>query len=177
MNPPDPTSHSRAVRSWIWAALSAAFIWALGTEYLSMESTSRFLGQLIQWLLPNVSQVDSELVQFYVRKTAHVAEYAVLAVLILRALSAGRRPAIIRPALAALGLATAFAAADETRQSLSAVRLGSVWDVALDGFGAAAGIVLLLLCTRVWKRRGLVDWAPGISKTVSAEDTHTGAAE
>ena len=74
--------------AWLWVGLWGAFVWGLGGEDLSMDGTSRFLGPLIQWLLPNISQVDNELVQFYLRKRAHFAEYAVLAVLILRALMA-----------------------------------------------------------------------------------------
>lgn len=174
---------STATRAWLWVGLWGALVWWLGSEDLSMDNTSRFLGSLIQWLLPNISQVDNELVQFYLRKLAHVAEYAVLAVLMLRGLMAGLRSTFSRAALTSIGLATAFAVADEARQSLSASRSGSGWDVALDGIGAAAGVVLLLLLTqRLRGRMGLARSdrqmeLPGTPKPVSAEDTHTGTSK
>jgi len=77
----------------------------------------------------------------------------------------------------ALIFSAAFAAADETRQSLSAARMGSGWDVMLDSLGAAAGIALLL-----WARTqlpGLDRWI-GLYKlpaAVSAEGTHGETAE
>ena len=169
--------------AWLWVGLWGALVWGLGGELLSMDGTSRFLGPLIQWLLPSISPVDNELVQFYVRKLVHVAEYAVLAVLILRALLTGRRSTIFRAALTSIGLATAYAIADEARQSLSASRCGSVWDIALDGIGAAVGIVLLFTLVRtefgangtdaIRRQLGL----PGTPKPMSAEDTHTGTAK
>ena len=50
----------------------------------------------------------------------------------------------------------AFAAADETRQSLSATRLGSIWDVALDALGAGITVGLLLWIRIALPR--LADW-------------------
>lgn len=176
---PSPGLHSRTARAWLWAGLWGLFVWGLGGEELSSASTSRFLGPMIRWLLAGISYADSQLLQFYIRKTAHAVEYALLAVLILRALRTGRRPTLIGASLAALGLATAFAAADETRQSLSTVRMGSVFDVALDGTGAAVGIGLLLL---FWSRAGpprvgQATRSRGSEKAASADDMHTGTSE
>jgi VanZ family protein len=176
MSAPDDSKPS-AAWAWFWAAAWAAIVWGLGGDDLSMDSTSRFLGPLIDWLLPDISQEASELIQFYIRKTVHLAEYALLAVLIMRGLLAGGRPGFSRMALVAIVLASAFAAADETRQSLSATREGSAWDVAIDGTGAAVGVGLLL-----WIRIGL-PWfgqrigPPSPGTAVSNEDTSTGTAE
>jgi VanZ family protein len=69
------------------------------------------------------------------RKLAHTAEYAVLAALLWRAL---------RNELAALAGAVAYAATDELHQTFVRGRHGSPVDVAIDGIGAAAGLLLLL---------------------------------
>ncbi len=178
MSPQHPARVSPSpARAWLWVGLWALFVWGLGGEDLSRDQTSRFLGPLIRWLLPGISESAADLLQFSVRKAAHLAEYGVLSFLILRALLIGRRTALPRAALGALCLAAAFAAADETRQSLSIARMGSVWDVALDALGAGAGIVLLLWA-RIqlpWfgRRIGLI--AP--TEAAPAAGTHRGTAE
>jgi VanZ family protein len=69
------------------------------------------------------------------RKAAHMAEYAILAALLWRAL---------RSELGALAAALAYAATDELHQALVRGRHGSPVDVAFDGIGAAAGLLLVL---------------------------------
>ncbi len=72
------------------------------------------------------------------RKLAHAAEFAVLGALLLRALRAER------PALA---LGIAYAASDELHQHFVPGRLGSPYDVLIDGVGVALGVAL-------WRRFG-----------------------
>jgi VanZ family protein len=69
------------------------------------------------------------------RKCAHAVEYAVLATLLWRAL---------RNEIAALGGAVAYAATDEFHQTFVRGRHGSPVDVAIDGIGAAIGLLVLL---------------------------------
>ena len=69
------------------------------------------------------------------RKLAHTAEFAVLAALLWRAL---------RNELAALVVAIAYAATDEVHQIFVRGRHGSPVDVAIDGIGAAIGLVLVV---------------------------------
>jgi VanZ family protein len=71
---------------------------------------------------------------YVLRKCAHMAEYAVLAVLLRRAL--GRTaPALL--------LASAYAVTDEFHQTFVAGRHGSPVDWAIDTVGALLGLVLL----------------------------------
>ena len=69
------------------------------------------------------------------RKTAHIAEYAILGALLARAL--GR-------ALPAFLLAVAYAAGDEFHQHFVPGRNGTVVDIGIDALGAALGVVLYL---------------------------------
>jgi VanZ family protein len=74
------------------------------------------------------------------RKGAHVAEYAILALLLFRAL--GREaPALV------LGLA--YAVTDEVHQHFVRGRHASPFDVAVDAFGLTLGL-LLLHRTKLW---------------------------
>jgi len=73
------------------------------------------------------------------RKLAHAAEFAVLGVLLLRAVE--------RPALAFL-LASAYAVSDEIHQIFVPGRLGSPLDVLIDVAGVAVGIALALRLRR-----------------------------
>ena len=159
-SPPSSENTSDATRTaWAWALACgwALLVWKLGGDDLSAENTSRFFGPLIAWLLPGISEEMSDGLQFVIRRTAHVMEYGLLAFLLLRAFVASGWPPLRGATLAAFCLATAFAAADETRQSLSATRLGSVWDVALDTVGALSGVGLLL-----WTRVSL----PGLARSI-----------
>ena len=74
------------------------------------------------------------------RKLAHAAEYAILAILIERAT---RRP------LVALAAASAYAITDEFHQSFVPGRHAAPRDWAIDTAGAVLGLLLL----RVWRTR------------------------
>ena len=69
-----------------------------------------------------------------VRKLAHVAEYAILGALLLRALA--REPV-------AFALGSLYAATDELHQSFVAGRHGSPADWALDSVGVAIGVAVI----------------------------------
>ena len=73
------------------------------------------------------------------RKCAHATEYAILAVLLWRAL---------RREVAAFALAVAYAATDEWHQTFVRGRHGSPVDVAVDAAGALIGLVLLRCTVR-----------------------------
>jgi VanZ family protein len=68
------------------------------------------------------------------RKLAHVAEYLVLALLLLRAL---RRSGLAAAVPAAMAAALVYAAGDEWHQSFVPGRTATVRDVAIDGVGIA----------------------------------------
>ena len=110
---------------------------------MSVEHTSRFIGPFLRWFDPTISPFTILRVQFFMRKLAHVSEYAVLAVLLYRAFVhtalKGRR------ALSAglvLLLCAAYAATDEFHQSFVPSRTASVRDVMIDICGATLAVML-----------------------------------
>jgi VanZ family protein len=72
---------------------------------------------------------------FFLRKLAHAAEFAVLGLLLVRALE---------HAWAAFWVGVAYAVTDEIHQSFVPGRLGSPVDVAIDAAGVAVGVALAL---------------------------------
>jgi VanZ family protein len=112
---------------------------------------------MLLWLAPNLTETAVARVQYGIRKTGHVAEYAILAMLLLRALrgAAGREPRkwSRRQAWGSFLLTVGYAVTDEWHQAMTAARYGSGWDVLLDAVGAATGLVLLWLSEKIRSRR------------------------
>ena len=100
----------------------------------SGEETSVWLGRMLRALFPGLSPEGLDAVHFLSRKTAHVAEYGVLAILWRRAIGS---------TWIALALSVLTASLDEFRQVFTPGREGSVYDVLLDGTGAAAALLVV----------------------------------
>jgi len=77
------------------------------------------------------------------RKAAHVSEYAILGLLLLRAV-ARELPAFV--------LGVAYAISDEIHQHFVSGRHASPIDVAIDSAGIALGVVALSAAKRRWAR-------------------------
>jgi VanZ family protein len=116
---------SRALSLWLPAVLWAAVIFG----FSSVPSLGTGLGT---WDL-------------LLRKAAHMAEYAILAVLLARALGSYAW---------AFGGAVAYAVTDEIHQTFVAGRAGRPLDVLIDAAGAALGLVAWWrLRSRRWSAR------------------------
>ncbi len=143
-------------RYWLPAVLWMALIFGGSTAALSSQHTSRFIVPFLRWLKPDISDETIRSVQFAVRKTGHLSEYAVLAWLLWRALRkpqrADARPWNWREAGLAVLLATLYAATDEWHQSFVPSRDASVVDVMFDACGASLGMLALWRFGRRLKR-------------------------
>ena len=122
------------------------------TDLMSSEHTSRFLTPLLRWWNPDISPAAIAQVHFFVRKAAHLTEYAILAVLLCRALR-GWVDEFWRRVALTLAWAMIFAAADEFHQSFVASRTASLGDLWVDSLGALVGIVVCwFICVAVTRR-------------------------
>lgn len=129
-------------------------IFAGSTDALSAEHTSRFLVPLLRWIDPTISAATVAAIHFMLRKLGHFTEYAVLALLLWRALrSSFVRKTNAAVALICFGLAAFFATSDEFHQSFVATRTASPHDVLVDCVGAAFAIALCWLASRARERR------------------------
>src|SRR5205807_9798235 len=114
--------------------------------------TSRFLVPFLRWLDPQISIATLAAIQLGIRKLAHLTEYAILAMLLWRALRSGAGWQMKMSMLflvAALGCAI-FAASDEFHQSFVPSRTASPVDAMIDICGALIG---LAICAILASRR------------------------
>lgn len=109
-----------------------------------MSNTSRFVRPLLEFLFPNASEATYLIYHGYVRKIAHLTEYAALAFLASRAFWYSSQN-FLREYwhLSAFILALLIATIDEVNQSFNSTRTGSIYDVILDVFGGLIMIILL----------------------------------
>src|SRR5438105_11941735 len=142
----------RFVRYWMPAIVWMAIIFLGSTDMLSAEHTSRFLAPFLRWIDPQISLAALNAIQLGIRKLGHLTEYAILAMLLWRALRGGVRwPMKMSLLFLVAALASAiFAASDEFHQSFVPSRTGSPNDVMIDICGALAG---LAICWAFARRR------------------------
>ena len=138
--------NARLLKHWVPVFVWMAVIFTASTDLMSSRRTSRFLSPILRWFNPDISDETIRQVQLAVRKSGHCAEYAILALLVWRAIRKPRkndsRPWSWREAGLALAIAAAYAATDELHQYFVASRNASVGDALIDTGGAAAGILL-----------------------------------
>jgi VanZ family protein len=150
MTTPGPLKTERkAGRAWLQVLLWTGVVLWLGGDHASANTTSRFIGRFVRWLLPDATPAVLDRIHFFIRKGAHLGEYGVLALLVLFALLASTRAAALRLTLPALAWVLVVAAVDEIRQATSLARTGSAWDVALNLSGGILALALALAYLRV----------------------------
>ena len=149
---------SRFVKYWMPAFLWMALIFLGSTDVLSAEHTSRFLVPFLRWLDPQITWATLNLAQTIIRKLGHLAEYALLAALLWRALRNGTDWKSKRWILfAVVWISCAiFAASDEFHQSFVPSRTPSLHDVMIDIGGALIGLAICvaLASRKVVKQEG-----------------------
>jgi VanZ family protein len=140
---------------WLWVALWMLIIFLFSTSTFSGENTSRIIGPILKWIIPDISSEAVSFIQFLFRKTAHVIEYAILAILLCNALI--RR--LIDFSQTGLIFKSVFicfiyAVFDEWHQSWSVDRIGSLMDVFIDTVGALFGTIIFV-CVLNFKSKNI----------------------
>jgi VanZ family protein len=135
------------------------FLW-IGVIFLlssgsgSSAATSRIIRPLLEFLFPAASEESLQLMHFYIRKTAHFTEYAVLGYWALRAFT---RSAIgflkSHFYLSSFAVVIVIASLDEFNQRFISSRTGSIWDVALDISGGIFALMVWYVVSRYKRRR------------------------
>jgi VanZ family protein len=125
----------------------ACFVLFASSSNFSASNTSRVIRPLLVWLFPEISEAALAQAHFLVRKAAHFAEYALLALLAARAFRTSSRAQLARRWwLASFALVVCVALADEYHQSFVPARTGTVYDSLLDMAGGATA----LACAALW---------------------------
>lgn len=132
------------LKYWLPLLIWISVIFVGSTNLMSAEHTSRFVVPFLLWLKPGMSPQTIWLILIAARKCAHVTEYAVLSLLLWRALRAV--PILHKKALTVFGVVMVgcalFAASDEFHQIFVKSRTPSVRDVLLDIAGAILGLLV-----------------------------------
>lgn len=155
-----PRSRSRIWLRRLWrygpAVLWMAIIFWASTEQFSSENTASIIQPWIVWFFPRMSPEAVDRLHAAIRKSAHVTEYAICALLVARALIGSSRPLLARGwFVVGILLLAALAASDEYHQSFVPSRTAAVGDVLIDMSGGAAALSILAIWR--WLRRAAVN--------------------
>lgn len=122
-------------------------------SYRMVRSADSFFG--LNWNDEKLHQIASE-IEGYVRKAAHMTEYAILSVLLYVWLGKWQFTTKKRMLLAIIAAAL-YAASDEIHQLFVAGRSGRLTDVLIDSTGAMLGVFLFIGAEKcisfLWNRR------------------------
>jgi VanZ family protein len=142
------------VKYWLPVMVWMAVIFSASSDTNSARRSSRLIEPFIRWLFPDIHPDNIWPIVLFVRKCAHLTEYAVLALLLWRAFrsvsvqTAGWSWRLARNAWFGV---IAYAITDEVHQTFVPGRQGSAWDVLIDSLGGAAGLLVLWALGR-WRK-------------------------
>ena len=128
-------------------------IFAASADTHSYQHSSMLFEPLVRWLFPHLAGAQVEELHHLFRKCGHLSEYAVLALLLWRAIhrptrSEPRRPWRWDEAGLALALVFLYAASDEFHQIFVPTRTPLITDVMIDTTGGAIALTLWWLLRR-----------------------------
>ncbi|HEX9929184.1 MAG TPA: VanZ family protein [Pyrinomonadaceae bacterium] len=119
----------------------------------SMLNTSRIISPLLEFLFPNISEIQLTAIHGYTRKAAHLAFYFILGTLAARAFSTSLKDSLRRNWLPiSFTLVVAVASLDELNQSFLASRTGSIGDVLIDICGGSTAFLIWFLMIKSQNR-------------------------
>jgi VanZ family protein len=124
------------VKYWLPAIVWACILSGLSTDTFSSDQTSRFIIPALHWMFPRAGPETLELMHAVIRKTAHLANYFILGLLLNRALRGEDRAWELKWAIWAVIIAAIYASLDEFHQSFVPSRTASPWDALIDTVGA-----------------------------------------
>ena len=104
-----PKSRSFA-RYWLPVLVWMGVIFSASSDSLSFQHSSRLIGPVVRWLFPHLSDEAVHAIVVIARKCAHLAEYAVLTLLLWRALRKPPEPDAPRWRWSEAGMALALVA-------------------------------------------------------------------
>ena len=133
----------RLLKNWLPVFIWLGVIFLGSSDLMSAEHTSRFIVPFLRWLKPDISPETLASIHFIVRKCAHLGEYAVLALLLLRAATLTNLKRSLAILYVSVWVACLFVATtDEFHQTFVASRGASATDIMIDSGGAILGLLI-----------------------------------
>ena len=136
------------LKFWLPVVFWMTVIFIASADAHSYEHSSFIVEPLLHWLFPHMTQDHVEQIHHYLRKCAHLTEYAILAILVWRALhvTTNNLPAWSWPKVGGtLLLVFLYASSDEFHQSFVPTRTALVSDVFIDTAGGTIGLLALFI--------------------------------
>lgn len=150
------------VKYWLPVIVWMAFIFIGSTNLLSSSNTERFLVPFLRWLYRGITELGLSHAMTFIRKMGHITEYAILFILVWRALNhwtfSQAMPRFWSNAGPAMVFAALYAVSDEIHQSFYRSRTPSARDVLIDISGAVLGL-MLLGAIGCWHRKSIATMA------------------
>jgi len=130
---------------WFFLTLVWAYvIYYLSTAQYSSVSSAKFLAAFFEGLRITISSQVCALLNALLRKSAHLTEYAVLAVLLYKTFKPAKHPRWSRrAAFWALVISAGYSLTDEFHQRFVPGRHASIFDCMIDTAGASLGLCIL----------------------------------
>jgi VanZ family protein len=140
-------------RRWLPAIIWGAAISMFSTHWFTSENTASIFVPFVHWLFPSLSFQTIDFLHHIVRKSAHVTEYFIFSLLVLRGIRGGRRGLRLAWVLTTIAIVFAYASLDEFHQSFVPGRTAAFSDVLIDTSGGAlAQAVAALIALRAGQR-------------------------
>jgi len=134
----------RRIIYWLPPIVWAAVILLASTDLFSAANTGSVLEQILVRLLGHpIAPATLSLMNFLMRKSAHLTEYGILGALTFRALRGDGKSWSARWAVGAIVFTTCIATIDEIHQTFVPSRTGTWHDVVLDAAGATVAQILI----------------------------------
>jgi VanZ family protein len=141
---------------WLPVGIWMCLIFTASSDKASYQHSSRILGPFLHWLFPHLSDTVINNIIYFFRKCAHLTEYAILALLLWRAMRQpirrDSRPWDWRIARLSILIVALYAATDEFHQLFVPTRDAALHDVLIDTIGGSVGILLLWSLGR-WRKQ------------------------
>jgi VanZ family protein len=142
------------LKYWAPPIIWMSVIFWFSTDLFSGDNTGSLLWKVVSFIYPGATRELFDSIHFSVRKTGHLTEYAVLALLLFRAFRSGSQERWrLRWALHSLLVVFLYASLDEYHQTFTRRRTGSFYDSLIDTAGAVTALVLLWLFRRKSERK------------------------
>ncbi len=136
----------KVVRYWLPVIGMLALMYWFSTDALSGENTRGIIEAVLSWFGYHPGNKSLVKINYFVRKSAHFIEYAVLAALLFRAFRANSAYRWrLTWAIYSLAVVVSWAVLDEWHQSFTRTRGGSIPDSLLDSSGGLFSLVIITL--------------------------------
>jgi VanZ family protein len=134
----------KIVRYWLPVLGMLVLMYWFSTDALSGENTRGIIETVLSWFGYHPGSRTLTRINYFVRKSAHFTEYAILAALLFRAFRADSAYRWqLKWALYSLAVIVSWAVLDEWHQSFTHTRGGSIRDSLLDASGGLFSLVII----------------------------------